>query len=246
MNAPSKKSVKPAKKPAAATAENSKNPASGPNVLQVVGDPKDMENIYAELAVEGMVSNMMLMQTFGKRSNGEVGITPAVKALRAAVKDVHAGNMQGSETLLYSQAVALNAMFSELSLRSVMNMGTFPQAAESYMRLALKAQSQSRNTLETLANIKNPPVVFAKQANISNGPQQVNNGAVTDSQSSTHTLAQACGEMENKPTKLLEGVQHGGAVLDARTTGATTRSYQTLEAVGAVHRSQEQGRQGAG
>jgi hypothetical protein len=30
-------------------------------------------------------------------------------------------------------------------------------------------------TLETLATIKNPPVVFARQANIAQGPQQVNN-----------------------------------------------------------------------
>jgi hypothetical protein len=44
------------------------------------------------------------------------------------------------------------------------------------MRLALKAQSQCRATLETLATVKNPPVLFAKQANIANGPQQVNNG----------------------------------------------------------------------
>ena len=49
---------------------------------------------------------------------------------------------------------------------------------ETYLRLALKAQNQSRMTLETLATLKNPPVVFAKQANINqgNGNQQVNNG----------------------------------------------------------------------
>ena len=40
-------------------------------------------------------------------------------------------------------------------------------------KLALKAQSQCRATLETLAAIKNPPVIFVKQAN---GHQQVNNG----------------------------------------------------------------------
>ena len=44
-----------------------------------------------------------------------------------------------------------------------------------YMRLALKAQGQCRATLETLATIKNPLVVFARQANIAQGPQQVNN-----------------------------------------------------------------------
>jgi hypothetical protein len=43
------------------------------------------------------------------------------------------------------------------------------------MRMALKAQAQCRATLETLATIKNPSVVFARQANIAQGPQQANN-----------------------------------------------------------------------
>ena len=46
-----------------------------------------------------------------------------------------------------------------------------------YKRQALKAQAQCRATLEALAEIKNPrPVAFVKQANISGGHQQVNNG----------------------------------------------------------------------
>ena len=40
------------------------------------------------------------------------------------------------------------------------------------MRIALKAQSQCRATLETLAAVKNLPVVFARQANIAQGPQR--------------------------------------------------------------------------
>jgi hypothetical protein len=48
--------------------------------------------------------------------------------------------------------------------------------AETYLRLALKAQSQSRASIESLAQIKNPPVVYARQANFANGPQRVNSG----------------------------------------------------------------------
>ena len=45
------------------------------------------------------------------------------------------------------------------------------------LRSDLKAQAQCRATLEALAEIKNPhPVAFVKQANISSGHQQVNNG----------------------------------------------------------------------
>lgn len=43
----------------------------------------------------------------------------------------------------------------------------------------LRAQNQSRATLETLSAVKNPSVVVAKQANITTDPQQVNNVLVT-------------------------------------------------------------------
>ena len=57
------------------------------------------------------------------------------------------------------------------------NVGDYPQTVERYMRLALKAQAQSRATAETLHEMKYPkPVAFVQQANIANGPQQVNIG----------------------------------------------------------------------
>ena len=81
--------------------------------------------------------------------------------------------------MLSAQAVAFNAVFAEMARRAALNMGEHIGATESYMRPALKAQSQSRATVETLATIKNPPVVFARQTNINNGgQQQVNNGVL--------------------------------------------------------------------
>ena len=79
--------------------------------------------------------------------------------------------------------------------------------------MALRAQNQCRATLETLAAIKNPPVVFAKQANINqgNGNQQVNNG--------TSDPASRAGEIINQPNELLEA-QHGER-MDTGTAGAT-------------------------
>jgi hypothetical protein len=55
-------------------------------------------------------------------------------------------------------------------------MGSNLEATEIYMRIGLKAQAQCRANLEAIAEIKNPKPVFAKQTNIANGPQQVNNG----------------------------------------------------------------------
>lgn len=78
--------------------------------------------------------------------------------------------------MLAIQAHTLDTMFNELARRSWTNVdGGYIEAGERYMRLALKAQSQCCTTIETLSEMKNPkPVAFVRQANIANGPQQVN------------------------------------------------------------------------
>lgn len=83
------------------------------------------------------------------------------------------------------------------------------------MRLALKAQAQCARTIEVLAAMKNPPIVFAKQANITNGNQQINNGSLP--RATTHA-----GKIINQSNELLE-VNHGSEALDIRATKATGR-----------------------
>src|ERR1700749_2807632 len=98
--------------------------------------------------------------------------------MREKARAVQAGNLAGLEEALTPQAVALDAIFNEMARRAALNMGEYINAAETYLRLGLKAQAQCRATLQTLFEMKNPqPVAFVKQANIANGPQQVNNGA---------------------------------------------------------------------
>jgi hypothetical protein len=86
--------------------------------------------------------------------------------------------MARPEALLVAQAHTLNALFNHLTRLAYRNWDNF-DATERLLRLALKAQTQSRATVETLGNIKNPPTFIAQQANIAHGPQQVNNGEPT-------------------------------------------------------------------
>jgi hypothetical protein len=112
-----------------------------------------------------------------------------------------------------------------------MNMGEYLNTAETYMRLALKAQSQCRATIETLALIKNPaPVAFVRQANIAAGPQQVNNAPQPREGSRAR-------ETENPQTKLLEA--HDGQRLDTGATGTAGAANTPLETVGAIHGPQD-------
>ena len=100
------------------------------------------------------------------------------------------------------------------------------------LRLALKAQGQCRATLETLAALKNPPAaVFAQQANIAHGPQQVNNGVP----------AQDC----ERPVRMRAIRQLGqnelleyqdGDRLDTGAAGAAGASGAAMATVGALDR----------
>lgn len=156
-----------------------------------------------------------------------------VPTLMAHLRDqagaVQGGNLSDAEAMLMNQATALQSIFARLVERGMGQ--TIMSNMESFLKLALRAQNQCRATLETLATIKNPPVVFAKQANIANGPQQVNNGS------------EAPRARENKfeQTQLLEGTPNEER-LDFGTSATTIGINQDMATVGAINRATNRGR----
>ena len=101
-------------------------------------------------------------------------VNALTKILSQQTADVIGGNMTRAEAMLLSQAHTLDELFNSLVMKGLDQ--THMPHYESFLRLAYKAQSQCRSTLQTLSDIKNPSVVYAKQANITNGNQQINNG----------------------------------------------------------------------
>lgn len=154
----------------------------------------------------------------------EIDAPGMLATLRDQAAAVQRGNLTHAEAMLINQASALQALFVRLSERAIEQ--THMPSLEGFMRLALRSQSQCRATLETLATIKNPPVIFAKQANISHGPQQVNNGTAPPS----HVE-----KTINQSNELLED-QHGKR-MDTGKTGAASGTDPQLETVGAIHRA---------
>jgi hypothetical protein len=154
-------------------------------------------------------------------------VNALIDQLALQVNASKAGDQSRTEEMLLSQAHVLDGLFNWLCRVGVGNLKEhYLNAGEQYLRLALKAQSQCRTTLETLAEIKSPrPVAFVRQANIANGPQQVNNG----------TRAEMC---EIPPNKLLGALD--GERLDLRAANSTIRSDQALEAVGAIDRTADE------
>ena len=106
---------------------------------------------------------------------GEIDLAELLDGLRERVNKVQGGDMQPVEAMLFAQAMTLETIFTSLARRATSQ--EYLKQFQAYLGLALKAQAQCRATLEALAEIKNPrPVAFVKQANISGGHQQVNNG----------------------------------------------------------------------
>jgi hypothetical protein len=190
------------------------------------------ERQLAGLALDPLFGGAALANTFSKGTFGATDLTATYEGLVDRAKAIRSNKLGSAEDMLTARAAALNAIFLELARRSGANMGKYIQAAETYMRLALKAQAQCRATLEALANIKNPPVIYARQANIANGPQQVNNGAGTSPASN-----------QTKPPNELLETEHGKR-LEPGTASAAIGSDPALEAVGAIDGTTDGRRQG--
>lgn len=219
------------------------NGNADPNTLQLDKDPAQPDAAQiAAMALGSVAANAMTARTFAKGTFGTLDVTECVLTLKKRVDTTHGGDLKHAETTLTAQAATLDAIFNEMARRAALNMGEYLDATERYMRLALKAQGQCRATLEALAAIKNPPVIFAKQANIAHGPQQVNNDSFP---SSTRTRAHAR-KTETTPDELLERPDHGSKNMDARTTPAPARGHPAVAALEPVHGARKPRRKSGG
>ena len=140
--------------------------------------------------------------------------------LAAQVAAVNAGNLGRAEAVLIAQAHTLDAIFGDLMRRASEQIPM--DKWETYMRIGLKAQNQTRMTLSTLCELKHPrSVAFVRQANISQGPQQVNNG--------TQDVARA-GQPEFPQNQLLESTH--GQRLDFGAASQAGGTHSIVEAMG--------------
>ena len=182
----------------------------------------------ARTALRPTVNNALTVRDIASRDFGTVGIAGLVDELSAQCSAVSRGEMGRPEALLTSQAQTLDALFNHLTRLAYRNWSDL-NVAERLLRLAFKAQSQSRATVETLGNLRNPPMVIARQANIAHGPQQVNNGEQSRAR-----------EIKSEPSKQLE--QTHGKPLDTRATSTAIGSDPAMATVGTIHRPENGGR----
>ena len=158
-----------------------------------------------ELVLSPSIQSAVAIEAWSKYA-GTVDLADLLDDLRERMKRVQSGDMQPVEAMLYGQAMTLETIFTSLARRATSQ--EYLKQFQTYLGLALKAQAQCRATLEALAEIKNPrPVAFVKQANISGGHQQVNNGM--------------------QPAQQAGSVQGGGGVESLPSPGLATARYPT-------------------
>lgn len=194
-------------------------------------DGKTPEEILASIAVSGTYASSLTAKAFAdslfaKENETDFGAILGVVAdisNRAAKND-----LSNLERMLAAQAVALDAVFNNMARRAAANLSKHTAATEIYMRMAFKAQSQCRTTVETLAEIKNPrSVAFVRQANIAQGHQQVNNGGAGTEVAGEKKIIESSNE-------LLE--HQNGERLDTRTKSAAVGIDQAMATVVEINR----------
>lgn len=173
-----------------------------------------------------LAAHRVLNATDTKVGLGEaVDVPTLIDQLREQAKVVNAGDLTQVEAMLVGQATALQTLFARLTERAFS--AEYMPNFETFLKLALRAQSQSRSTLEALAAIKSPPVLIAKQANLTTGPQQINNNGTMPGDRARKT--------ETLQNELLESSD--GKRLDAGAAGTAGGVDSHLETVGAGSRA---------
>lgn len=131
----------------------------------------------ARVMVEPFMRHGILAQTIASKTvdklPGEPRFDDFGRALRVKAKAAAEGDLSQVSETLATQALALDSLFTELGRRAAINFGDYPQAAERYARLALKAQSNSRATLEALAKLHQPRVQTVRHVHVNEGGKAV-------------------------------------------------------------------------
>ena len=220
-------------KPCAPSSQPKNPTVMGKQMQSSVGEKDDETALnYAKLIISPEIASCRVI-TNREREDllAQLDTSTLIDALRAQTQAVHQGDMKAAEAMLINQATALQSLFVKLTEKGLQ--ASLLRQQETALRLALKAQSQCRATLETLANIKNPPVVYAKQANVTTGPQQINNGGLANAPSELASAPQK----KSRKNKLKELPHEREQWLDASAPGGAGSAHQTAKAVAPIHRA---------
>ena len=118
-------------------------------------------------------------------------------AIASVGEQASKGDLAFASELLAAQALSLDSIFTEMARRMALNMVEYLGAADTYARIALKAQAQSRATLETLVKLHQPREQTVRHVHVNEGGQ-----AVVADQIHQHTGGQENAKFNEQPHAL--------------------------------------------
>ena len=111
----------------------------------------------AEQAVDPCVTSSAVVAAFWEDVSGAIDPQAGYEAVRDQVEAVRESGLSGAEATLTGQAIALNVIFAEMARRGQAALHRPGNAAEKYLRLAMRAQAQCRLTLHELRDLTERP-----------------------------------------------------------------------------------------
>ncbi len=186
-------------------------------------DDETQPQALARVALTPEVLSASVLVTCQSLDHAQV--TDVVEELSRQTAALSRGDMTRAENMLLSQAHTLDGLFAKLASQALLT--NHQDNMDKLLRLAFKAQNQSRATLQTLAELKAPKqIAFVQQANIGN-QVQVNNGSTKQPARTRKT--------QKAQNELLE-VTHGER-LDTRAPGSAGSTNPAMETVAEQHRT---------
>lgn len=150
-----------------------------PNEALTVEQSRDETGAQAmaRRLLDSRVRNALAASAFADMALGpeveKPGLGDYVDHLKVIAEKAEKGDLTIASRMLVSQAVTLDNMFSEFARLAALNMNQYFGAAERFARLALKAQANSRATMEAFARLHQPREQTVRHVNVGEGGQAV-------------------------------------------------------------------------
>ena len=196
------------------------------------GSVENESEVLGRSVIDPAISASVAIQGYGSHLPGVGDINSTVEEVQRITAAVKCGDLSDLEGMLVAQAIALQTISANFMNRAQLQ--TAQRNFEAFFGMALKAQAQSRTTVQALVDLKYPrQVVFAKNVgNVNNGQQQINTG------SAPHGVKAG-------PAQIKQLEARDGKWMDTGAARATSGAHPYLASVGEVHRSPNRARKGA-
>lgn len=176
--------------------------------------------------VDPAISAGLAIQAYRNHIPGSGDVNASIDEVKRITAAVKSGDLSDIEGMLVAQAVALQTISANYLNRAQAQ--TAQRNLEVFFAMGLKAQSQSRATLQALVDLKFPrQTVIAKNVgNVNNGQQQYNAAGGAHG-----------GKEDPAQIKQIGGID--GEWMDTRAPSAPVGAHPHLAAVGEVDRPQD-------